>query len=209
MLEMPMKRLVEFCLLFVLLPLAMLAAPLRIPKLPLLLGAALVCGALLLRDPAFDRRRLRWAAPSQRFAKALALRIALVSLLLAAGAGWFAPEAFMAFPRQRTGLWVLVVCLYPVLSVFPQELLYRAFFFHRYQALFRGEQRMIWASALSFAFLHIIFGNPVAPLLTVPGGYLFARTYARTGSLPAVVIEHAVYGNLVFTVGLGMYFYNG
>jgi membrane protease YdiL (CAAX protease family) len=204
-----MKRLVEFCLLFVLLPLAMLAAPFRIPKIPLLLGAALGCGALLLRDPAFDRSRLRWAAPAQRFAKTLALRIALVSLVLAAAAGWFMPEAFLSFPRQRTGLWLLVMCLYPVLSAFPQELLYRAFFFHRYQALFSGERRMIWASTLSFAFLHIIFGNPVAPLLTVPGGYLFARTYARNGSLPAAIIEHAAYGNIVFTVGLGMYFYNG
>jgi hypothetical protein len=57
--------------------------------------------------------------------------------------------------------------------------------------------------------MHIIFGNVIAPLLTIPGGYLFCRTYARTGSLPAAAIEHAVYGDIVFTVGLGVYFYNG
>jgi uncharacterized protein len=68
---------------------------------------------------------------------------------------------------------------------------------------------MIWASVLTFAFLHIIFGNLVAPLLTIPRGYLFTRTYVRTGSLVAVSIEHAVYGNIVFTVGLGVYFYRG
>jgi membrane protease YdiL (CAAX protease family) len=99
--------------------------------------------------------------------------------------------------------------LYPFLSALPQELIYRVFFFHRYQSLFGSEHRLIWASVLTFAFLHIIFGNLVAPLLTLPGGYLFARTYVRTGSLSAVAIEHAAYGNIVFTVGLGAYFYRG
>lgn len=57
--------------------------------------------------------------------------------------------------------------------------------------------------------MHIIFRNPVAPLLTLPGGYLFATTYTRTRSLLITGIEHALYGDLVFTIGLGIYFYKG
>jgi membrane protease YdiL (CAAX protease family) len=72
------------------------------------------------------------------------------------------------------------------------------------QDLFPGEGRVIRASVLPFAFLHILFGNPVAPLPAVPNGCLFARTCVRTGSFPASAIEHAVYGNILFTTGVGM-----
>jgi uncharacterized protein len=57
--------------------------------------------------------------------------------------------------------------------------------------------------------MHLLFGNVAAPLLSIPAGYLFSHTYARTRSLPAAAVEHALYGNIVFTVGLGLYFYRG
>jgi membrane protease YdiL (CAAX protease family) len=136
--------------------------------------------------------------------KAIVVAILLILVVLAV-----APEKILYFPIRRTGFWLLVMILYPFLSALPQELIYRTFFFHRYQPIFSGERRMALASVAAFAFMHIIFGNAIAPLLTIPGGYLFARTYARTGSLPAAAIEHAAYGNIVFTVGLGIYFYNG
>jgi membrane protease YdiL (CAAX protease family) len=54
-----------------------------------------------------------------------------------------------------------------------------------------------------------VFLNPLAVLLTIPGGFLLSKTYGRTKSLLVTGIEHAIYGNLVFTVGLGFYFYKG
>jgi membrane protease YdiL (CAAX protease family) len=111
--------------------------------------------------------------------------------------------------RPRPGFWALVMVLYPLFSAYPQELVYRAFFFHRYRLLFRTPRQMIWASSLAFAFLHIIFQNPIGVILTIPGGYLLSLTYQRTNSLVLTGIEHALYGNLVFTVGLGLYFYRG
>jgi hypothetical protein len=204
-----LRLLIEFLLLFVLLPLAVLAFPFWLPKIPLLLAVTLICGWLLWRDPLFDRSRFRPPNPIMPFLKKVAIQAAAVAVLLAMGVLIFAPERLFSFPRGRTGHWLLVLMLYPLLSVLPQELIYRVFFFHRYQRLFGSEHRLIWASVLTFAFLHIIFGNLVAPLLTLPGGYLFARTYVRTGSLSAVAIEHATYGNIVFTVGLGAYFYRG
>jgi len=93
--------------------------------------------------------------------------------------------------------------------VYPQGLLYRAFFFERYQTLFPGKWEMIVASAVAFAFMHIIFRNSLAVALTFAGGLLFAVRYAETGSLATSSFEHALYGCWLFTVGLGQYFYHG
>jgi uncharacterized protein len=98
---------------------------------------------------------------------------------------------------------------YPVLSVYPQGILYRAFFFQRYAALFPGKWAMIVASAAAFAFLHIIFRNWLAVALTFAGGLLFAARYAETDSLFTSSFEHALYGCWLFTIGLGQYFYHG
>jgi membrane protease YdiL (CAAX protease family) len=68
---------------------------------------------------------------------------------------------------------------------------------------------MIVASAAAFAFLHIVFRNPLAPALTFAGGLLFAWRYAESGSLAVSSFEHALYGCWLFTVGLGGYFYHG
>ena len=103
----------------------------------------------------------------------------------------------------------MVMVAYPVLSVYPQGLLYRAFFFERYATLFPDKWAMIVASAAAFAFLHIIFRNSLAVALTFAGGILFAARYAETGSLATSSFEHALYGCWLFTVGLGQYFYHG
>jgi hypothetical protein len=46
-------------------------------------------------------------------------------------------------------------------------------------------------------------------VLSFLGGLLFAKTYRDTGSLRAVFVEHYIYGAVIFTVGLGEFFYNG
>jgi len=43
----------------------------------------------------------------------------------------------------------------------------------------------------------------------VAGGWLFGGTYRRSRSLGLVCLEHALYGDLIFTVGLGQYFFHG
>ncbi len=102
--------------------------------------------------------------------------------------------------------------LYPILSVYPQGLLYRGFFLHRYAGLFpathAGHWMLLLAGAAAFGFLHIIFRNPLAVMLTFFGGILFAWRYEQTGSLFVSGFEHALYGCWLFTVGLGQYFYH-
>jgi membrane protease YdiL (CAAX protease family) len=206
---MPRSALIaEFVLLFVGLPLAYRFSPLRIPVLPLLWAVALYAWILLLRDPQFDRARL-WkvgAIPAQ-IGSILAI-FAAAAVLIWLGVHLFAPELEWNFVRQNPVFWAIVMIAYPVLSVYPQGLVYRAFFFERYAGLFPGKWTMIVASAAAFALMHIIFRNWIAVALTFAGGVLFAWRYDTTGSLAASSLEHALYGCWLFTVGLGQYFYH-
>jgi len=109
------------------------------------------------------------------------------------------------FPITRQRKKTLLAVFYPLLAVYPQELFYRAFLFRRYRLLFPSDQAMIFVSALTFGFAHIIYGNIPAVLLTLIGGYLFAITYQRSHSILVVSLEHALYGCLLYTIGLGQF----
>jgi membrane protease YdiL (CAAX protease family) len=99
--------------------------------------------------------------------------------------------------------------MYPIASVYPQEVIFRAFFLCRYTAIFGDGWTILLASAATFAYAHILFGNGVAVGLSFLGGLLFAWRYRTTQSLLVSSIEHALYGQLIFTVGLGEFFYHG
>ena len=202
----------ECALLFGGLPVALAASTLagfRInPMLPLLLAAGIVTIALV-RDPSFDRARFRLPAPGAVRLRMRILRWGISAVLLAAVLWVWAPERLFSLPRRSTLLWALVCVLYPLVSVVPQGLLYRAFFHHRYAVLFGAGRGMAFAGTLAFAWAHIVFLNPVALLLTLAGGWFFARTYQESRSVPAASLEHAAYGDLVFTLGWGSYLYQG
>jgi len=127
------------------------------------------------------------------------------------------PESFLNFPRFNRPLWLLVIVLYPLISVTTQELLYRVLFFHRYATAFNGASSpAILVNASLFASMHgILFayrGNPFhweAVAISFIGGLLFAYRFTRTRSFLAVVLEHALYGDLIFTIGLGRFFFTG
>lgn len=119
------------------------------------------------------------------------------------------PEHFMSFPQERFSLWWKVMLLYPLLSVWPQEIIYRSFLYYRYQPLWGDRKGYIIASATAFSFAHILLMNPVAVIMTFLGGFLFAKDYARHKSLALACLEHALYGCWAFTLGLGIFFYTG
>ena len=112
-------------------------------------------------------------------------------------------------PRTEPLLWAAIIAFYPLLSVYPQELLYRAFLLHRYAPVFGTGRGAAAASAAAFGFAHLLYGNVLAVLATIVGGWLFARRYQRTRSLLVVSAEHGLYGISIFTIGLGQYFYHG
>ena len=118
------------------------------------------------------------------------------------------PPVMFFLVRRHTGFWLPIMFIYPIFSVFPQELVYRAFFFERYRPLFGSGPIMIMASAVVFGFGHVVFHNYVSIILTFLGGLLFAITYRRTSSLIIVSAEHALYGCAIFTIGYGQFFFD-
>lgn len=147
-----------------------------------------------------------------RFAHYAPQIIALFGVALALGTMLllrFAPDLFLDFPRNRPLLWGAIMLLYPLLSVIPQGIIYRWFVFQRYKMLFTSPWAMVLASAIAFAYVHIVFRNPLAVGLTCLAGLLFAFRYWQTGSLFVSSFEHALYGCAIFTLGLGRSFYHG
>ena len=201
-------RWMELGALFGLLP-AALATFARGLSLPVLFVAAWLCLTVLWRDPTFQRDEL-WRREQLwtwlRGPLALALG---AGTLLALAVYLVEPAHLFDFPRNSPWRWLLVMLLYPLLSVVPQELVFRTFFFHRYGRLFGSPWVTTVASAIAFSWAHIVLMNELAVVLTLLGGWLFARTYLRTRSLLATAVEHAAYGCLLFTVGLGRWFVTG
>lgn len=100
-------------------------------------------------------------------------------------------------------LWIFILFVYTFFSVYPQELIYRTFFFKRYKIFFKNENIFIFINAIIFALAHIFFKNMLVIVLTFLGGILFGLTYTKTNSTVLVSIEHAIYGCWLFTVGMG------
>lgn len=151
----------------------------------------------------------RWPQVNWANLRPMLLRFAVCTVLTSLFVALWRPTLFLSFVCEKPKFWAFVMVAYPVLSVVPQEMIFRTFFFQRYQRLFRRETVTVLASAAIFAAAHLIFQNWVAPLMCLIGGYFFATTYAKTRSLALVALEHALYGCMVFTVGLGTYFYHG
>lgn len=205
----PWMLIVELVLLFVALPLAFRFKPFPFPPIPALWLLAGYCLYRLSRDSSFDRKLLWNGHALPGVALQVLLIFAVTALLIAAAVYFFAPQMLFNFVKRSPLFWALVMVLYPVLSVYPQGVIYRAFFFERYRTLFPNSVLLIAASAMAFSFAHIIFRNPIAVLFTLVGGLLFSWRYAETGSLFTSSFEHALYGCWMFTIGLGQYFYKG
>ena len=137
------------------------------------------------------------------------LRWAICSLGMVVFGAFYDPERLFGLIRQRPQIVPFLLILYPVLSALPQEFIFCHFFFRRYGVFFTNDRAKIIASTVAFAYAHMLFINWVAPVFSLIAGFIFATTYARTRSLALVTIEHGLYGNVLFLVGLGWYFYGG
>lgn len=121
----------------------------------------------------------------------------------------FKHNSFLVFPKTNFRLWALIMLFYPLASAYPQEIIYRAFFFHRYSKIFKTRKHLILASGICFGMLHLFFFNTFAIVLGTFGGLMFSYTYSKSNSVVAASIEHALWGDLIFTIGLGVYFFSG
>jgi membrane protease YdiL (CAAX protease family) len=199
--------LAEYVLLFVALPVTYLFDLVPLPPIPALWIFASGCLVVLFAAGDFDRRRLWNTRKLRRRMVRAVLPFAVAAPVLVLLTAWIAPERLFALVRERPVLWAAIMVLYPLLSVYPQGVVYRAFIFHRYRPVFRSRLARILASAVAFSMVHVIFENWIAPVLTLIGGLLFAWTYARTRSQVVASFQHALFGCFLFTIGLGWYFY--
>lgn len=199
----------EFIAVFVLTPVALANDWIPQPWILPLLAIAILTALWLRRNVPGMQRFWRGddSETERRQFRSIMIRWLYCSLLLTVAVIFLMPDRLFYLPRQNPRLWTLILVFYPILSVLPQEIIYRAFLLHRYARVFRQKRAYVLASALSFGWLHLIFGNFVAITLAVVGGWFFAQTYARTESLRLVSLEHTLYGMTIFTIGLGSFFY--
>jgi hypothetical protein len=200
---------VEFTVLFIGVPVAFSTLIRAYSPLPFLAIFSLVAIIYLLINPGFNNQGFyRMDTFSYQLPRILILfLIAAVGLLLFVLSK--CPAYLFYCPRNHPRVWLSILWSYPLLAVYPQEVIYRGFLFHCYRYLFGAQRYRVHASAWVFSFGHIIYYHPYSILFSLVGGYLFAHTYHRSKSIIMASIEHALYGCFFYTIGLGRFFFTG
>ena len=173
----------------------------------LLVAAAVAWAAMRFRGLLARGEATRLRVAPRDWAGMLA-RFALFAVLLAALLWLYRPALLWSFPRRNPRFWLLVCFAYPLVSVVPQGILYRALWEKRYAAGLPPALSLVLGAAL-FSWAHVVFHNVWACAFTFVGGLFFLSSYRRTGSLLFSAVEHALYGDFLFTVGWGAFFYEG
>lgn len=192
----------ELGLLFIGIPLSLLLPVAGWLKLLLGLAGVSYCVLVGIKKSLFNRRLL-FALPLPGSWQPLLILFLLLALALTGLMYWLDSEKLFIVVRNNPWGWLGISIFYSVFSVFPQELIYRHFFFHRYAILFGNPRILLLANAAIFAFAHIIFLNALVLALTFVGGILFGLTYQKSRSLLLTCFEHILYGVWIFTLGMG------
>ena len=130
-----------------------------------------------------------------------------ISMLMLGWVFFFDRENLFNLPRGNLKVWLALATFHPVFSAYVQEVLFRTFIFRRSQQVLGNGWLIIFASASVFSFAHIFYYHPVSMLLTFIMGLYLAWIYQKNHSVLFVAFLHGLYGNMVFTIGLGHYFW--
>lgn len=194
--------------LLIILPLLLALFPRRVPLLPLLLGGAVFCYWRCRRK--IDLAKI-FSAPRPGWWRLSLLRGAIIALFSVGYCLAFQPQNFLYFPQNHPWIWLMVLVLYPLLSVLPQEIIYRLYFFERVALTCQRPWVAISVGALLFSWVHIIYLNAFALWGTLIAGYIFNWIYWRYRDEPGIMwrllLEHSLYGLSIFTIGLGSFFF--
>lgn len=203
--------LVEFGMLFIALPVVFYFLRYAVaPYLLLCLITILLwCLLFLVTDPRFKRFRL-WNINKLREHLPNVLKtFLLAAFVIVLASWWFTPQWLFLMPFEQTLVWAALLFLYPVLSAWPQEIIFRTYFFHRYKRVFKSKNLRAWLSAFCFALAHLMFANWLAVVGSFIAGLVFAYTYIHSRSTLLVALEHSLWGCWLFTAGLGIHFDSG
>lgn len=195
-------RNIEFLVLFILLPVSLIFPyDSRIKGVSILLAFGYLLFVLFRKMNTRLRinKDIDWAA----FFKRVSIQFVVIAVVTTIFVWWMQPQALFCVPTNKPVLFVIILFVYTFLSVWPQEVIYRTFYFARYSDLFPSRKLLILVNGIVFMLAHIFFKNTLVLVLTFIGGLLFAYTFVKTKSTTLVSIEHALYGNWLFTVGMG------
>ena len=113
---------------------------------------------------------------------------------------------FFISPKENPKVWLLVIILYPIFSVIPQEFIYRVFFLQRYKNILSKNLLMnYFVNSLVFSYAHIVFQNYHAVIITALVSPIFYYSYEKKSFLTCILV-HSIGGLLIFTYGLGKFF---
>lgn len=192
----------ELFILFVLLPISLLFSyPKEIKVGLIVLGFVYIIvqlkrsGLLKIKFPDSNYWKPFW--------KETLIKLGVVIIVTSIYVFLVAPDKLFSVLMEKPGLWIFILFIYTFLSVWPQEIIYRTFFYDRYESLIHNKWLFIFINAILFSLAHIFLKSFLVQLLTFIGGLLFAFTYQKMRSTTLVSIEHAIYGNWLFTVGMG------
>ena len=195
-------KLSEFFILFVIMPISFVLdfSPIIKGVLGLLGFAYIVFVLLRVEKNKFKiAPNLNWKAFWKRTLIHLLIIVAITTAYV-----WYTDKSqLFNVMLNKSKMWVFILFFYSLFSVYPQELIYRTFFFQRYESLFKSQWLFIFVNAVIFSLAHMLFKNTLVLFLTFIGGLLFAITFRSTKSTLMVSIEHAIYGCWLFTVGMG------
>lgn len=171
--------------------------------LPVLLGVLLL---LRFRTDFKWKELVQFTVSKNEWLNALTILVVSFSVMLVYVL-LFEPDKLFNLPKGNVPIWLLLCVFYPVFSAYAQEVLYRLFLAKRYSSFLKSKQVYILLSGISFSFVHILYYSHVSIILTFIAGLYLSSVYLRTKSVVFTSILHGALGNLVFTVGLGDYFW--
>lgn len=195
-------RIIEFFVLFFVLPVSLaFAFDFKIKGIAIL--SAFIYLLVILFVKTGTRFKIQKGIDWKGFGQRIFIQFVIVAAVTTLYVWLVKPNALFCVPRSNLPLFGIILLVYTFLSVWPQEAIYRTFYFERYSDLFPSKKLLIFVNAIVFSLAHIFFKNTLVLVLTFIGGLLFAYTYVKTKSTTLVSIEHALYGNWLFTVGMG------
>lgn len=205
------KRIIiaELIGLFFILPLFLALQNVSRPLLFSILIAA--CVYIVIRSFKLTRFKAFWHFPKDFniwkgvfFRSIIILILSCLAMLILPHYGWF------SLPKYSLKLWLLVMIFYPLISVLPQEIIWRFYLLEITQNIFPARYMRILISAFLFGWLHIIYLNVFSVIATIYLGLHLAYCYYKgEKSIWPLWVEHTIAGQIIFTIGLGIYFYNG
>lgn len=195
-------KLIEFFLIFIVTPVSFtIDFPFWIKGIIALTGFTYIIYVLLKiqKNKLKVTKGLNWS----RFFRDILIKLVAIAVITIAFVYFSDRENLFKVVLNKPLMWLFFLFVYSAFSVYPQELIYRTFYFQRYENLFQNKKLFLFVNAIVFSLAHLFFKNTLVIVLTFLGGLLFAFTYKKTKSTLLVSIEHAIYGCWLFTVGMG------